>query len=243
MTLAGDVRSRQAEGGDTGTARRQRGRRLRPYLRYARMSVEMAFAECQHHSAQLQKKARIWEEEREVHYTPAFATTVPSPEPELFDLFEEPNLLLEPQRPQGRVQRNTVVHIVDVSPFLQILDVRVPQMGDQLVEFMKMHDAQSLVEQVIAVPKISSDRIPQRFLDRRRPQRPEQLVEVPTELAYVKQIVDILIPGGGGRRLQGFSQNRIQQHCLSSRSLIFSTGAVFARCPLTSGMSLDDSQL
>ena len=67
--------ARQAEGGGTGTARRQRGRRLRPYLRYARMSVEMAFAKCQHHSAQRQKKARIWEEEREVHYTPAFATT------------------------------------------------------------------------------------------------------------------------------------------------------------------------
>ena len=91
--------------GSTGSARRRRERRLRGYLRYARMSVEMALAECQHHSAQRQKKARAREEEREVHYTAAFRTTVPPPEPELFDLFEEPggvrpSLLLEPQGAQ-----------------------------------------------------------------------------------------------------------------------------------------------
>ena len=168
--------------------------------------VAMSLAECQHHSAQRPKKARAWEEEREVHYTAAFRTTVLPPEPELFDLFEEPsgerpNLLLEPQGPQERVQRNTVVHIVDVSPFVQILDVLVP---DQMVEFMKIHDTQSPVEQVIAVPKLSSNRIPQRFVDRRRPQRAEQLVEVPTEPAHVKQFVDISVLCGGERRLQGF---------------------------------------
>ena len=54
------------------------------------MSVAMAFAECQDHSAQRQKKARAREEEREVHCTAAFWTTGPPPEPELFDLFEEP---------------------------------------------------------------------------------------------------------------------------------------------------------
>ena len=32
-------------------------------------------------------------------------------------------------RPQGRVQRHTVEHVVDVSRFLQILDVLAPQMG------------------------------------------------------------------------------------------------------------------
>ena len=82
------------------------------------MSVEMALAECQHHSAQRQKKARAQEEEREVHFTAAIRRTVPPPEPELFDLHEEPsgarpNLLLEPHGPQGRVQRRAVVHIVD----------------------------------------------------------------------------------------------------------------------------------
>ena len=33
-------------------------------------------------------------------------------------------------RPQERVQRHTVDDIVDVSPFVQILDVPVPQTGD-----------------------------------------------------------------------------------------------------------------
>ena len=57
------------------------------------------------------------------------------------------------------------MHVVDVSPFVQILDVPVPQMGDQLVEFMKRLDTLT-PEQVIAVPKISQDRIPQRFVGR-----------------------------------------------------------------------------
>ena len=39
-------------------ARRRRERRLRAYLRYAWMSVAMALAECQHHSAQRQRTAR-----------------------------------------------------------------------------------------------------------------------------------------------------------------------------------------
>ena len=48
---------------------------------------------------------------------------------------------------------------------------------------------------VIAVPKISQDRIPQRFVDRdwRRPQRAEQLAEVPTILYFLKQKVRILV--------------------------------------------------
>ena len=60
-------------------ARRGRERRLRAYLRYAWMSVAMALAD---------GKAR--EEDRDVHYTAAFRTTDDPPEPELFDLFEEP---------------------------------------------------------------------------------------------------------------------------------------------------------
>ena len=74
-----------------GAARRRRERRLRAYLRYARMSVAMALAEATHHTAPRgQRTARTREEEREVHYTAAFRTTVPPPELELFDLFEEP---------------------------------------------------------------------------------------------------------------------------------------------------------
>ena len=53
-----------------------------------------------------------------------------------------------------RVLRPSVEHIVNVLPFLQILDVPVPQVVDQLVEFMQRLDTVTPV-QVIAVPKIS----------------------------------------------------------------------------------------
>ena len=99
------------------------------------MSVQMALAEASHHTAPRgQRIARAREEERVVHNTAAFRTTVPPPEPELFDLFEEPgggrpDLLLEPQGPQLGVQRHTALHIVEVLPYVQILDVPVPQLG------------------------------------------------------------------------------------------------------------------
>ena len=67
--------------------------------------------------------------------------------------------------------------------------------------------------QVIEVPKIFPDRVPQRFVERRPPQTAEQLVEVPTIISYsslqraVEQTIDIPVPqarrrGRGG--LQGF---------------------------------------
>ena len=76
-----------------------------------------------------------------------------------------------------------------------------------MVEFMKKIDARALDEQVIAVPKISLDPIPQRC-PRRRPRRAEQLVDVPTVVSFsslqqltAEQIVDIPVPRSGG--LQG----------------------------------------
>ena len=60
-------------------------------------------------------------------------------------------------------------------------------------------DAPALVEQVIAVPKISMDRVPQRSVCRRS-RRAEQLVEVPTIISYsslqrtVEQTIDIPVP-------------------------------------------------
>ena len=60
--------AREAEGGGTGSARRRRERRLRAYLKYARMSVAMALAECSHHSAPRgQRTATAREEDPEVH--------------------------------------------------------------------------------------------------------------------------------------------------------------------------------
>ena len=107
-----------------------------------------------------------------------------------------------------RVQRHTVEHIVDivrVAPMVQILDALVPHMVEQLQDVLQFFaDA----EQVIDVPKISFEDIPTRTLVR-DPQLAEQLVEVPTFLCFLKQTVDIPVPRGRGRRLQGFSQNSV----------------------------------
>ena len=85
------------------------------------------------------------------------------------------------------------------------------------------------VEQVIAVPMISLDRVPQRSAIR-RPQKAEQLVEVPTEPGYslaviavqalgrraaaalAEQIVDIPVPQvrRGWRRSSRFSRSTIR---------------------------------
>ena len=86
-------------------------------------------------------------------------------------------------RPQPGVQRHTAVHIVDIFTYIQILDVPVPQLGDQVVELLQKIEVPALVEQVIGVPKISQDRIPQRSAVR-RPQKAELLVEVPTIVSF-----------------------------------------------------------
>ena len=118
------------------------------------------------------------------------------------------------------VLRHTGAHSVDLSPFMQIHDIPVPQMeGEQEVEFMKELDSPALDEQVIAVPKISLDRVPKRFR-RRRTRKADQLVEVPTIISYssllqrnVEQTIDIPVPHdhggqGGGGGLQIFSQGQ-----------------------------------
>ena len=95
--------------------------------------------------------------------------------------------------------------------------------GDQVVEVLRMLDV-PVIEQVIAVPKIFLDRVPQRSA-LRRAQKAEQLVEVPTDpgyslaviavqaiglsaaMALAEQIVDNPVPQirrGGGGGLQGF---------------------------------------
>ena len=102
-------------------------------------------------------------------------------------------------RPQPGVLRHTAAHIVDVVPMVQIVDAPVPQMGDQLVEVLQKIDTLTPV-QVIEVPKIFQDRLPQRFVEGRPPQKAEQLVEVPTEPAFVGQTIDTPVLGGGGRR-------------------------------------------
>ena len=87
-------------------------------------------------------------------------------------------------------------------------------METQVVEVLQKIDTAS-VEQVIAVPMISLDRIPQRSAVR-LPQKAEQLVEVPTVLSYAllqqrfaEQNIDIPVPHRRRRGLQGFSSGQI----------------------------------
>ena len=117
-----------------------------------------------------------------------------------FELFDEdtagvrPGFFAEP-RPQEKVQRQTVEHVVDFvrfAPMVQIIDTPDP-------------------EQFIEMPKILLDDAPVRTAVRDT-QLAEQLVEVPTIVPCsslqrtVEHHVDIPVPGGGGRLagLQGF---------------------------------------
>ena len=124
-------------------------------------------------------------------------------------------------------------------------------MVEQLLEVFTLLDTQMPVEQVIAVPTISLDRIPQRLVERRLPQMVEQLMEVPTVLSpallqqqTAEQPVDVPVPRGRGwRRLQGFlTEHRVQQRSPLSRSLtsllvevfkIYAQGRVQQLHPLT----------
>ena len=177
----------------TGPAQRRRQRRLRSWWRHEQQSIAAALATSLHHSSRGQRKARAGEVESEKKYTAKFRKTLPPQA--FFQLYDEedaergvrPAAVLEP-RPQGPVHRHTALNIVDVLPYVQILDVPVLQMGGELVEFMQNLDTSILDEQVIAVPKIFLDRIPQRSASRRM-QKAEQLVEVPTEPMYALAVV------------------------------------------------------
>ena len=93
--------------------------------------------------------------------------------------------------PQGRVERHVVEHRVETRPFVQILDAPVPQLGNQVLELLQKIVSSSSVKpiQVIKVPKVFPDRVPQRIVERRPPQLVEQLVEVPTDPGYALAVV------------------------------------------------------
>ena len=100
-----------------------------------------------------------------------------------------PAALLEPWLQVG-VVRHTGEHIGEICPNVPILDVPVPQMRGQVVEVVRKFDTPS-VEEVIAVPEISFDRVPQRSAVR-LPQKAEQLVEVPTDpLLFLVEIFKV----------------------------------------------------
>ena len=212
----------------TGAAQRRRGRRLRAAWRHEQQSIAQALAAYTHHSAPRRPTmARARGEESEMHNATGQMTPPPrvaSTEYYRMDddrdvLAARPTPLVE-VRPQPGVLRHTGAHIVDFSPFVQILDDPVPQMRrEQVVEFMRKLDAPALDEQVTAVPKISLDRVSKRC-PRPRTRRADQLVEVPTIVSYsslqertLQQIIDIPVPQGrvgrgGFGGLQGVSQRQ-----------------------------------
>ena len=129
-----------------GAAMRRRQRRLRSWLKHERMTVAMALAEASHHSAprgQRTARAGVWG--HELNYT-ATVRDPPTPQPELFSLFDEEPRGSRPDRiptlsgPQERVQRHTVDQIVDAVPGLPTLDTPVPQMAEQLQDVMRFFD-------------------------------------------------------------------------------------------------------
>ena len=99
-----------------------------------------------------------------------------------------------------------------------------------MVEFMRKIDAPALVEQVIAVPKISLDRVSKRC-PRPRTRRADRLVEVPTIISYsslqqrtAEQIIDIQVPQGRGgfwRPSKVSPKDRVQQRFVEQIPLTF----------------------
>ena len=133
--------------------------------------------------------------------------------------------------PQERVQQRIVEQIVDPVPLVPLLHVVVPQMVEQLVDFLSPLDFR-IAEQVIEVPNIVCPlRAARTVLS--APQTVEQLVEVSTPVSYssvlqrtMEQHVDIPVPfGRGGRNadLQGFLRGQ------SSTAPQFSTERISER--------------
>ena len=210
-----DVDSAAVRGG-TGSARRRRERRLRQHWRHEQLTLQMLLATYQHHAAPWgQTTARSGEWGSELNHTASIRRT-PTPQAagtQHFALdvdevpavgFSRPDRLSE-VRPQERDQRHTVEQII-AAP---MIDVPVPLMEEQLlVDVFAPHDIQ-VPEQVIEVPKILIDELSART-PVREPQLAEQVVEVPTIISFsslqrnVEQLVNIPVPRGGVRRLQGF---------------------------------------
>ena len=170
----------------SGAARRRRERRLRSWLKHERQTVRMVLAETFHHSSAPfpPKLKEEWVGRHETHDALRGQNTARTREATyytlktsvagdtaFFSLFDEedavwgtrPTGLVEPQGPQERVQRHAVEQMIESFvpvPMLD-LDAPVPPMVDQLVDVLKLFD-NSVPEQVIVVPKISQDAIPQR---------------------------------------------------------------------------------
>ena len=117
------------------------------------------------------------------HFT---SSTMVARGPELFSLEEEPGggrpvPLPEVAGWQVRLERHVMEDLGSVCPFVQILDLPVPQLVFNVADALRILDL-PVAEQVIEVPKISCSPCPSRSLIP-EPQSAEQLVEVPTVLS------------------------------------------------------------
>ena len=182
-----------SDGGRDGTssaAKRRRERRLRADWRHEQLSVRMALAAAQHHSAP--KCAGP-----ETHEAPRGQTTAAACA-QLFCLnldeapaaeSSRPDRLTE-VRPQERVQRHTVDQNIDTFAAAPLLDVPVPLMEEQmLLDVFWPHDRE-VPELVIEVPKILCEDIPTRS-SVPEPQLADQLVEVPTNRVFALAVVAV----------------------------------------------------
>ena len=153
---------------------------MRAAWRHEQLSVRMALAAAQHHSAP--KCAGP-----ETYVAPRGQTTARAAagvQHFCLDLDDAPAAggsrpdRLPEVRPQERIQRHTVDQIIDAP----LLDVPVPQMEEQLLlDVFRLHDRQ-VPELVIEVPMIICEDIPTRS-SVPEPQLVEQLVDVPTVLS------------------------------------------------------------
>ena len=127
-----------------------RERRLRAHLKYARMSVAMALAESQHHSAQRQKTARAGEWERVALHGRVLEEPTSSQEPgtQHFVLDDDgvplggsrPDRLPAVSGPQERGPRRIVEQKVHSAPVVPLLHAPEPQLVDSVVEVRKILD-------------------------------------------------------------------------------------------------------
>ena len=200
--MLASVRDANASG-----AARRRQQRLRQWLRHERLSVAMALAEYNHHSAlRRPTMARARGEESEMYNATGQTTPLPrAASTQYFSLGDDEDVLaarplaLDEPRPRVRVLRRTVEQFGDVVPLVPALAVSAPQMVDQLVAVLARYDT-PIADQVIEVPKVScSPRCGRTVLC--TPQTAEQLVTVPTILYFLKQTVGTRGRSGGP---QGF---------------------------------------
>ena len=212
-----------AERVSTGSARRRRERRLRSMLRHERMSVAMALAERLHHSANvtgLRKKEeveQVWYNALRGQKTARAGGGLPAP-------------LSEVAGRQVVLVRHSGKQLIDDLPSVQILDAPMPQMAGTVLDFCRTLDL-PVDEQVITVPKFSTDRVPQRLVERCFPQLAEQLVEVPTVLSYsllqqrtAEQTIGFPVPGRGEVLVEVFKaspRDRAQQRFVVLKTSIF----------------------